>query len=308
MARVKLTNKQRAKYKVSKAKNKIKKKKLKEIKKIAYSEKKLAKKVKADLRKSQKRAKYQLNMDELKEMLPSNFGGSVNTVTLSNINDTLARSKIGEDMKDKVMGFSSVLAEGRFKVSAYIDAVHYVSYKAMSFTNEKAYSKVFKKKYQRMVNEGKSKKYISGFVSSYNRGKLVQLLVAQTITPNSIFYSDQFHKAVLCQTRLLNSTNQTVAQKAADSLMGHLKQPDAVDVKLSVGDEGIDIVKQMMTNSAELAKLQRQAINNGSKSAVDIIEGRIIPKEKFDVPVAFYKEKEDEGKKGNKGKNKKRNK
>lgn len=262
------------------SKGKLSKKEIKKrAKALLANEKVLHDRVKKDIARAKKRAKYQLSMEELRAALPPQFGGNITVATLNNINDTLEKSRIGADVKDHILGFADVLSEGKFKLSAYINAVHYASFKMMGYTNEKAYSKVFAKKHKEMVKAGKSKKHISGFVSSYNRGRLVQLVLAQTLTPNHIFYSDYFHKAVLRQAQLCNSSNEHIAQKAADSIMARLAPPEDTKVKIDVGVNGIDFVEAMAKSNAEMVNNQLEAIKSGKVTAKEILATRILPKE-----------------------------
>lgn len=289
----KLTKKLKKAKKLKKLKKGSGKKKLSakqklKIKRLKDYDKKVSKKLAKEVAKAKFNAKTQITMDELKTALPVGFGGTVGEDTLEQINITLKKSSIGEDVKERILGFSTVLSEGRFPIGSYINGVHYVSYKAMGFTNEKAYAKTFPEKYKKLKDTGKGSKYISGYVSSYNRGKLVQLLLAQSLMPSHIMYSDYYHKAVIRQAALLNDPNPFIQQKAADSLMTQLKAPDVQEVKLDISTSGIDVMKEIALSSAELVGKQIEAIKSGSKSTKQILDARLIRKE---LPVVEYSEK-----------------
>ena len=109
---------------------------------------------------------------QLKEALPPTVHKSINDQVLDDLNAVLTDPDMRDAFRDNMLSYNKVLSEGRFKLSDYMNAVMYVSYKVMGHSNVDSYAKVFPAKMQGWLQLGKSPKDISAHVAGYNNNKL----------------------------------------------------------------------------------------------------------------------------------------
>ena len=80
---------------------------------------------------------------QLKEALPPTVHKSINDQVLDDLNAVLTDPDMRDAFRDNMLSYNKVLSEGRFKLSDYLNAVMYVSYKVMGHSNVDSYAKVF---------------------------------------------------------------------------------------------------------------------------------------------------------------------
>ena len=95
-----------------------------------------------------------LSIEQFKQALPDKVKKSINQELIDQINNTLADPEMFEAYRDNLLSYTRVMADGKFKVTSYVDAVRYVSHKLMGCTNIEAYTKTFPDKYQRFIQQG----------------------------------------------------------------------------------------------------------------------------------------------------------
>lgn len=61
--------------------------------------------------------------EEFKRCLPANLKGSVDDSIRQQLNNCLTDPDIREVMSQNLLGYTDVLAQGRFKLSSYISAI-----------------------------------------------------------------------------------------------------------------------------------------------------------------------------------------
>ena len=84
-----------------------------------------------------------LTVEQLRAALPDKVRKSVTPQLLSQIQQTLSDPEMWETYRDNLLTYGQVMADGKFKVEQYINAVKYVSYKLAGLTSYDAYSKTF---------------------------------------------------------------------------------------------------------------------------------------------------------------------
>lgn len=215
--------------------------------------------------------------DELKRALPKHLQESVSDKLLVSLNRLVNQPELTENFKENLLGFTSVMRDGKFKITDYVNAVRYVSYKLLGASNIEAYTKTFPDRYQRMLDEGMPDKQIASFVAAYNRTKLVNLVYEQTLVPVHVLNADLHQKAINTLAELMiTAKSEKVRADAANSLVGHLKPPETrkfeLDIKRSE-DSSIDELRQA---TIALAKQQRDMIQAGMKNAQEVAHEKII--------------------------------
>lgn len=235
-----------------------------------------------------------LTVEDFEAALPKQYKGTLSPEIMDNINKVFSDEQFREEYRQNLIGYTHILKEGKFKISSYIDAVRYVGFKAMGMTNQEAYSKTFPKKFTKLLEEGRSAKTISAYVSQYHKSKLVTLLSEQTMIPVAVLGQDIFWDAVNKNAKLMDDpmASKHVQQRAATDLMTILKPPETTKIELNakVSEDGtIGDLKQTM---AQLAKQQQELIEAGLTTAAETAESKIIEGEIEEAEI--IEEEEDE--------------
>jgi hypothetical protein len=147
----------------------------------------------------------------------------------------------------------------------------------MGASNIDAFVKTFPDRYQSYLANGTSSKDIASYVTAYNKNKLVNLILEQSLIPSWILNQDLYQKAINVQAELMMSANsEKVRSDAANSLLTHLKPPEVQKVELDIGikkDGVMDDLKNVLT---ELALKQQQYIAAGITQISDVTQQRLV--------------------------------
>ena len=222
----------------------------------------------------------EITLEQFRDVLPKNTRSTLTQEIVDDINTNISDPILGKVYRDNLLSYTSVMNEGRFKTTDYINAVRYVSNRMMSDSNVSAYLKTFPDKHQWFIKENTSAKDISSYVAMFVKGKLVQAIMAQTLTPFHILNQEYHQKALNVLVELMMETDiKVVSSKvrcdAANAVMTHLKPPEDTKIEISVGvkeDSKLQEIKQYML---ELAALQHRNIELGITSAKEVAHSTI---------------------------------
>ncbi|WP_230712617.1 hypothetical protein [Marinobacter shengliensis] len=221
-----------------------------------------------------------LTIDQFKQALPATLKKSVNPSLIAEINNKLSDPDMYETYRENLLGYAHVMKEGKFKVSNYIDAVKYVSFKLMGKTNIDAFSLTFPDKIKRWQNQGLASKDIASYVTAYNKSKLVNLIYEQTLTPFWVLNQDVYQKAINTQLELMQSANsEKVRSDAANSILTHLKPPETRKIELDIGVKEDSAINALRDATAKLAEQQMEAIRSGKQNAQEVAHSSLLIEE-----------------------------
>ena len=215
-------------------------------------------------------------VEDVKKAVPSHIRSNITQPLVDTLNNIAADPLIAEDIRNNFVSYSAVLKEGKFKVEDYLNAVAYVSYKIMGNTNEESYAKTFPHRYSALIAKGTVKKDIASYVSAYNKGKLVNLILEQTLVPSWVLNQDLYQKAINVQADLMqNAQSEKVRAEAANSLLTHLGKPKEGSFQISIGEVESSGMREMREMLREVAENQREAIGSGRMRTIDVAAQRI---------------------------------
>ena len=218
-----------------------------------------------------------ITIEQFKQALPDKVKKSVNQELIDQINTTLSDPEMYENYRDNLMSYTRVMADGKFKISSYVEAVKYVSHKLMGCTNIDAYIKTFPDKYNRFIQQGVSAKDIASYVTAYNKNKLVNLIFEQTLIPSYVLNQDLYQRALNVQTNLMITTkSKKVRCDAANSLLTQLKMPETQKVELEIGVKEDSSIAALRATTMELARQQRLMVESGAMNAQEVAHGKLI--------------------------------
>ena len=219
-----------------------------------------------------------LTIEEVKSILPVKVQSAITQSLVDSLNDLASDSpEVVENVRENFITYIDVLSEGKYKVTDYLNAIKYVSFKLMGKTNRDAYRFTFPDRFKRMKADGIESKDIDSMISAYNRNKLVNKIYEKTIIPSWILNQDAYQEAINTQVLLMRTANsERVKAMAADSILNHLKRPDNIaQAQLNINVNTNSVLDDLQRNMIELAKSQQELIKNGV-SPKAIAEQRII--------------------------------
>lgn len=224
-----------------------------------------------------------LTTELLAKALPDKYKRQVNQDLLNQINQTLSEPNLYETYKENFITYLSVLNDGKYKMSDYLNAVKYCTHKLMGQSNQDSYIKTFPDRYNDMLSRGLSAKEISSFVAIYNKNKLVQSIMEQSMIPSWIINQDLYQKAINVQADLMmNAQSEKVRSDAANSLLIHLKPPEVKKVELDIGLKKNDDIENLRLITAQLASEQKRLIESGVVDARHIAQTKLIVEGEYD--------------------------
>lgn len=218
-----------------------------------------------------------ITVDQFKQALPEKARKSVNPELLNKINKTLSEPDMYETYRENMLSYASVMADGKFKMANYIDAIKYVSHKLMGKTNLAAFSITFPDKIQRWANQNVESKDVASYVTAYNKSKLVTLITEQSLIPSWILNQDLYQKALNTQAELMaTARSEKVRSDAANSILTHLKMPETQKVELDIGVKKDSSIDALRDATMKLVKQQKLAIGSGSLDAQEVAHSKVV--------------------------------
>lgn len=204
---------------------------------------------------------------EIKEALPAALRPKVSDSLMAKLNAVSTDPDIADEIRDNFIGFNNVMKEGKFKLEDYLNACSYATFKMMGYTNQQAWGLAFPEKLARMRAENREDNYISAFVHSYSKGKLVNMIIEQALIPSFVLNVDLHQKALnVCADLMVNAKSEKVMVDAAKAVLEATRAPEQSKVQIDVAvkdNSGIDELKGIMQ---EVADNQIKQIEAGTKT------------------------------------------
>lgn len=228
-----------------------------------------------------------LTREQIEQALPANLKSSATQALTDQINNLSSDPLVAEQIRENFLSYSRVLQEGKFKTEDYLNAVAYVAFKHMGYSNQDAYFRAFPSRHQALVARGATSKDISAYVAAYHKNKLVNLVMEQTLVPVWIVNQDNYQRAINTQVEIMEDDSLPAVARtaAANSVLTHLAKPKeaANTLKLEVSEsQGLKDLRGMLE---QLARNQREAIQAGMPTK-QIAEQKIIDVTPVDVTDA----------------------
>lgn len=227
-----------------------------------------------------------LTPELLQRCLPTSRKNQITDELVEKLNAIIESDEAKDAVRDNFIGFTAALTSPHHTVEDYLNSVKYISYTMMGDTNNKAWAKVFPERYTRLLEKGVPPKDINAHVRHYNKSKLVNAVRDQSMIPSHILNADVFQEAINTQAELMRSAkSEMVRFNAANSLLTHLKRPEAQKVELDIGMKDNDLLAGLKETVTMLAGQQKKLIESGAYNAKEIAHQQIITVEKV-VEVA----------------------
>lgn len=215
------------------------------------------------------------DLDVIKQSTPKHLRSFITQEIVDLLNNSGIKEDILDEFKSNFITYSSVLSDGKYKITDYINAVKYVTNKMLGKTSVEAYIATFPDRYKKLVDRGVTD--ISSYASMYNSNKLVVSIIQQSLVPVWITNAKIHQQAINEQFKLGTDpkVSPMVRAKALDSVLTHTKAPDTKNLNIEIGVTNSDTIQELNNTINRLAKQQKDIITNGA-SIKDIIECNII--------------------------------
>ena len=218
-----------------------------------------------------------LTVEALKAVMPKRQRHNVNGSIVDELNQLVTDPEARDVFRENLISYTSVLNDPKIRFPNYVEAVKYISYKLMGNTNQEAWIKTFPDRYKRLLKDKKDAMFIRSTVACYNRNKTVSLVREQAMIPTWLINQDLFQQAINTQaTLMVAAKSEKVRTDAANSLLTHLKQPEATKLTLDVHVKEDDSIRELNMATLELVAQQRRMISSGAMNAKEVAEGTLI--------------------------------
>lgn len=218
-----------------------------------------------------------LTLDNVKKAVPAKLKDSIEQSFVDKLNNLANDPIVADQIRNNFISYAHVINDGKFSIEEYLSAVKYVSFKLMNLTNVDSYARTFPQRYAGLLAKGTSQKDIASYVSAYNRGKLVNLILEQTLVPSWVLNQDIYQKAINTQAELMNNAkSERVKCMAADSILKALAKPEAAGPLVNIDMKETSGINELKQALVELAANQKKSIEKGILTPKTIVEAEII--------------------------------
>ncbi len=224
-----------------------------------------------------------LALESVKKLVPKNQRTLITQEFLDKLEASVSDSLVAEQFKENFVTYLNVLSKGKYKMEDYINAVKYVSFKLLGYSNIDAYIATFPERYERLKAEGQTQ--IEAFVSMYNKNKLVMQIYEQTIVPSYVLNAPMHQQALNTLASMIADDNVRgmTKVKACEAILQYTKQPDVVKGELTIGIEQSDTISDLREIVENLADTHRVLLEKKGMTLKEIAEGSIIDTEYSEI-------------------------
>ena len=217
-----------------------------------------------------------LALESVRKLVPKNQRTLITQEFLDKLEASVNDNLVAEQFKENFVTYLNVLSKGKYKMEDYINAVKYVSFKLLGYSNINAYIATFPERYERLKAEGQTQ--IEAFVSMYNKNKLVMQIYEQTIVPSYVLNAPMHQQALNTLAAMIvdDDVRGMTKVKACEAILQYTKQPDVVKGELTIGIEQSDTINDLREITENLADTYRMMLEKKGMRLKDVAEANII--------------------------------
>lgn len=217
-----------------------------------------------------------LQIDAIKKLVPKSQRTMITEGFVEKLENCVKDSLVAEQFKDNFISYLNVLSKGKYKMDDYINAIKYVSFKLLGYSNINAYAATFPDRYQRLKDEGQTQ--IDAFVSMYNRTKLVMQIYEQTIVPTWVLNAPMHQEALSELARMVqdDEVRGMTKVRALETILQYTKQPEVVKGELTIGIEQSDTINDLREVTENMASMYKNMLERKGMSLREVAEAKII--------------------------------
>ena len=193
--------------------------------------------------------------EELQDIVPKKQKALITEDMVTMIAEIASDPLCGDEFKNNMVSYSSVLGSGKYSLTEYSNATQFVTLLMLEHKDIDAYKIVFPERYLRLTTKGLSRSQISAYATNFKKTQLVSQILEQTMIPTHILNAPLYQEALNHSRYLmLNARSETVQQKAAETIMTQLKAPEASKLEIDISVNKADVVNENEDFMREIAK------------------------------------------------------
>jgi len=201
--------------------------------------------------------------------------------------------------RENFISYLSIMKDGEFSIKKYVMAVKYCSHKLLGESNIDSYMYTFPKRYNRLMDIHKARgmkvadirqRILPAYVKAYNRNKLVNKVMEQTLIPSKVLNAPYYQQALNVNVDLMmHAKSEMVRMQAADSVMRETKNDGDGIIKIDMSIKQNDAVADLMESLGVMATKAKGHIQSGNATLkelgamkvkteftdVDVVEGDV---------------------------------
>lgn len=216
-----------------------------------------------------------LELAVVKRLLPKQHASLLTQDFLDRVEAAISDSSIAEQFKENFISYTSVLRTGKYSLEEYVNAVKYISFKMLGYSNRDAYAATFPDRYKRLVDNGQC---VDAFTSAYNKGKLVNQIFEQTLVPTYILNAPLHQEALNELAKMIKNPDirGMTKVKACEAILAYTKPPEVSKAELKIDMGQQETIAELREVTEELAAVLQDSLTKGHKSLKDITDRKII--------------------------------
>jgi len=223
-----------------------------------------------------------VTLDSLKAVTPKSQRSMITTELVDKLNQWGEDPKLLESYGENVLSYISVLRDGKFKIDDYMNAVRFVSYKLMGYTDIDAYTITFPDRYQRLIDDGVPREDMSPYVAAYKKNMLVVKIFEQTVIPVRVTNNHMAQEALNELMRIgLNGRSEMARVAALSKVIDKTDATEDSKLQIDIGVNNASIIDDYELAMKKMAEKQLElmaqggdlkAITNASIKRDEVIE------------------------------------
>lgn len=222
-----------------------------------------------------------IEFDVLKDLVPKGQRGMITPELVEKLNSWNDDPKLLDSYKENLLSYIGVLKDGKYKITDYIHAVKYVSYKLLGFNDMDAYAITFPERYQRLSDEGLSRSDMSPYASAYKKNKLVNAIMEQTLIPSHVINAPLYQEALNQLAQIMVHSGSDMARvNAANAILTHTQAPEVSKIELDIGIKEGSAIDDLRRATEDLIIAQKKSIRAGV-AVSQIAESQIVEAEVY---------------------------
>lgn len=180
------------------------------------------------------------------------------------LNDWGKDPRLMESYGENVLSYIGVLKEGKFKITDYMNAVRFVSYKMMGYTDIDAYTITFPERYERLIADGVPREDMSPYVSAYKKNALVIKIFEQTVIPINVLNNHMAQDSLNELMKIgLHGRSDMARVAALSKVLDKTDAPETKKMQLDIGVNPGEVIGEYEEAMRAMVAQQKELIEKG---------------------------------------------
>jgi len=220
----------------------------------------------------------ELTKEIVTKVLPKDKKKLVTDNVIQFLNKAETNETVVNEFRENFLTYSKILQSSRYSLEEYVNAVRFVTYKMLGYSDIDSYAMVFPERYNRLIEKfnGETDR-INAYSSRFKSTKLVTQIMEQTLVPSYIYNAPLFQEALLELSRIMVSSKSDIARvNAASNILQYTKAPEEKNINLEIGYKENDTIRELKSTMEQLATMQKKQLEKGmeleSIAEADIVD------------------------------------